>query len=118
MGQLADGLEFGCARHLGLRALEAFVFRRELRLIAQGLLPGAFERARHQPVLRLHRRVLSARPFDLVARALPSLTPMMVERRALGFEISGQRNARFDCRRRHRFEHETSHQIIQRSSFQ
>ena len=116
--QLADRHKFGRARRLGLRALQAFVFRFEPRLIAQGRLPGAFERARHQPVLRLHRRILPARAFDFVSRALQPLAPMTIYGRPLGFEVFGERNAGLDRRRRHRFEHETRNQIIQGPSLQ
>ena len=116
--QLADRREFGRARRLGLVALQPFVFRLEPRLFGQSRLPGAFERARHQPVLRLHGRVLPARAFDLITRALQLLTPMTIQRRALGFEIFNERRTRLDRRGRHRFENETCDQIIQRQSLQ
>jgi hypothetical protein len=114
--QLADCREFGRARRSGLVALQTLVFRLKLRLFAQSRLPGAFERARHQPVLRLHGRILPARAFDLVAGALQPLTPMTVDCRALGFEILSERDTRFDRRRRYRFEHQSCNQIIQRPS--
>ena len=116
--QLADRRDFGRARRLGIVALQTFIVRLQPRLFGQSRLPGAFERTRHQPVLRLHGRILPARAFDLVSRALPPLKPMTIQRRAFGFEIFGERHARLDRRRRHRFENETCDQIVERSSLQ
>src|SRR5208337_1344522 len=46
------------------------------------------------------------------------LAPMAIERRALGLEILGERQARLDRSRRHRVEHETRNQRIQWLSLQ
>src|SRR5208283_5714339 len=54
--------------------------------------------ARHQPVLGLHRSILPARALDLVACALQPLSPMAIERRTLGLEAPGERQARLDRR--------------------
>ena len=116
--KLTDGRQFGRARGLGLRALQALVFRLKLRLFAQSRLPGAFKGSRDQSVLRLHGPVLPARPFDLVTCALQPLSPMTVNGGALGFEVFGERNARLDRRRRHRFERQTRNQIVQGASLQ
>ena len=94
------------------------MLRFETGLLRQGRLPVAFERARHQPVFRLHGGILPARAFDLVACALQPLTPMPLERRALGLEVLDERQARLDRRRLQCLHNEPRDQSVQRRGLQ
>ena len=88
--------------------LNALMLRLETGLLGQGLLPVPLERARHQPVLGLDGGVLPARALDLVSGALQPLPPMAIERRALGLEIVGDRQAGLDRRRLERLQDQTA----------
>ena len=116
--QIADRGQLGCRGSLLARALGALMLRLETGLFGQSLLPVALERARHQPVLGLHRSILPARALDLVSGALQPLSPMAIERRALGLEVVGERQARLDRRRLERLQDETRDQRVERRSRQ
>ncbi len=94
------------------------MLRLETGLLGQGLFPVALERARHQPVLGLHRSILPARALDLVSGALQPLPPMAIERRAFGLEGVGERQARLERRRLERLQNEARDQSVERRTFQ
>ena len=89
--QVTDRGQLGCRGSLLARALDALMLRLETGLFGQGLLPVAFERARHQPVLGSRRHIAGARA-DLGLCA-PAAVANGDERRALGLEVVGERQA-------------------------
>ena len=74
------------------------------RLFAERRLPILFQRAGHQPVLRLDAGVTATGLVDLMLRPFEALTPMLVERFALRLQIESRRQAGLDRRRLQRLQ--------------
>ena len=106
--------EFLRARRRGPLTPVPFVLGLQARLLGQGLLPGAFERAGHQAVLGLDRVVLAPRPIDLVARPFQALLPVTLQRRAFGLEVGRDGEADLEGRRPHRLQDQLGHQRVER----
>jgi hypothetical protein len=111
--QFTNRREFSHIWRLRACALDAFILRLQSRLFRQGFFPVAFERSRHQTVFRLDGAILPAGAVDFIARPFQSLTPMTVQRIAVGFEISGERQARLDRCWFQGFDHKARDQTVQ-----
>ena len=79
LAQALQGGAVGIAQHQRLLLTPPLVALLDRLDGAQLLLPGTLQRTRHQTVLRLDRVVLAPCPLGLVASALATQTPLLLE---------------------------------------